>query len=122
MDKWLWAVRLYKTRSLAAQACNLGRVQISGQQVKPSRVVRAGDVITAVTGDIARTVKVTGFVEQRVGAKLVSQYLEDLTPPSEYEKPREKAFQPLSLKPLSRHPPKRRRRSFSIPPEYWEQE
>lgn len=113
IDKWLWSVRLYKTRSLAAQACAAGRVLIDGQHAKPARSVKVGDIITAVTGDITRTVRVLGLIEKRVGAKLVSQYLEDLTPASEYAKPREKHFQQIMLRPKgSGRPTKKERRSI----------
>ncbi len=88
MDKWLWAVRLYKTRSAAAAACIAGKVRVSGQPIKPSRSVKLGEVIEAMTGEILRTVRAIGLLEKRIGAKLVSQYLEDLTPASEYSKAR----------------------------------
>ena len=94
-DRWLWAVRLYKTRSLAAAACQAGHVQINGQPCKPARSVRPGDVLTALTGEIQRTVKVLAPLENRIGAKLVPTYLEDLTPQAEYEKPREKLSAPV---------------------------
>jgi ribosome-associated heat shock protein Hsp15 len=84
IDKWLWAVRLFKTRSLATVACRAGHVKFQGESVKPSHVVRIGQVFNARTGDLNRTVKVTGLLEKRVGAKLVDQYLEDLTPAAEY--------------------------------------
>jgi len=113
LDKWLWAVRLYKTRSLAAQACHLGRVQIAGQRLKPARLVRVGDLLTAVIGDVTRTVRVVGLLDQRVGAKLVPNYLEDLTPASEYEKRRETMFQPLPIKPIPRRRLKLSRHPFS---------
>lgn len=95
IDKWLWAVRLYKTRTLAADACNAGKVRVQDQPIKPSRSIRVGETLTAVTGDITRTVKVLGMIEKRVGAKLVPDYLEDLTPASEYEKPRDPNFAPF---------------------------
>ncbi len=98
-DRWLWAVRLYKTRSLASAACDAGHVKINGHPCKPARTVRAGDVLNALTGEIHRTVKVTAVLENRIGAKLVSQYLEDLTPAAEYEKPREKYVAPSGLRP-----------------------
>ena len=91
VDKWLWAVRLYKSRSLASEACNAGHVKIGGNRVKPSREVRAGDVITALAGRVQRTVRVIGTIDQRVGAKLVSQFLEDLTPPEAYAAARDEA-------------------------------
>jgi ribosome-associated heat shock protein Hsp15 len=93
MDKWLWAVRLYRTRSLATLACNAGHVKIAGQSVKPAREVHPGDIICALAGHIHHTVKVVALLEQRVGAKLVSQFLEDQTPPEEYARAREEAAQ-----------------------------
>lgn len=91
VDKWLWAVRLYKSRSLASEACNAGHVKIGGNRVKPSREVRAGEVITALAGLVQRTVRVIGAIDQRVGAKLVGQFLEDLTPPEAYAVARDEA-------------------------------
>jgi len=91
LDKWLWAVRLYRSRSLATSACTAGHVKIDGQSVKPSRDVRVGEIISALTGRINRTIKVRALLEQRVGAKLVSQYLEDQTPPEEYARARQEA-------------------------------
>ncbi len=88
LDQWLWAVRLFKTRACAAAACRDGGVQIGGQRVKPARDARVGDLITAKIGTLLRTVKVVGHPPGRVGAKLVPQFLEDLTPASEYEKAR----------------------------------
>jgi len=93
MDKWLWAVRLYKSRSLAASACHAGHVMIGGNTVKPSRDIRAGEEIMVFAGRIRRTVKVLAPLDQRVGAKLVSQFLEDLTPPEVYARAREEALQ-----------------------------
>ncbi len=98
IDKWLWAVRLYKTRSLAAAACVSGKVQIQGYAVKPARDVHVGELITAVTGEITRTVKVVALLERRVGAKMVPEYLEDLTPASEYEKPRRRDLPVVALR------------------------
>jgi ribosome-associated heat shock protein Hsp15 len=99
IDKWLWAVRIYKSRSLASAACSAGKVRIGGESLKPSRSVRVGDVITAAAGDITRTVRVVAVLDRRVGAKLVREYMEDLTPASEYQKPREPNFRPLLLRP-----------------------
>ena len=91
IDKWLWGVRLYKSRSMAAQACHAGHVKIGGNNVKPSRDVHAGEQITVFAGRVLRTVKVLALLDQRVGAKLVGQYFEDLTPPEEYARAREEA-------------------------------
>jgi ribosome-associated heat shock protein Hsp15 len=93
IDKWLWAVRIYKSRSLATAACHAGHVKIAGLSVKPSREVHAGEIISAQINHVNRTVKVIGLLEQRVGAKVVSQFVEDLTPPEEYARVREAAAQ-----------------------------
>ena len=89
IDKWLWAVRLYKSRSLAAEACHAGHVKIGGNSVKASRDVRTGEQISVFTGQIRRTVKVLGLLDRRVGGKIVRQFLEDLTPPEEYARARD---------------------------------
>jgi ribosome-associated heat shock protein Hsp15 len=86
IDKWLWAVRLYKTRSLATEACRAGKVSIGGQPVKAARATKIGDVISAKSGDITRTVKVLALADKRVGPKLVDRLAEDQTPASEYLK------------------------------------
>ncbi len=85
IDKWLWAVRLYKTRSLAADACKAGKVKIDGEPVKAAREVKPGDIFTVSQGPLLRTVKVTGLLHNRVAGKLVENYLEDLTPAANYE-------------------------------------
>ena len=88
LDKWLWAVRLYKSRSLATTACNGGHVKIGGNNAKPSRDVHVGETITALAGGVQRTLRVLALLENRVGAKAVPQYLEDLTPPEELARAR----------------------------------
>jgi len=96
IDKWLWAVRLYRSRSQATVACHAGHVKIEGQSVKPSREVHIGEVVRARAGHLNRTVKVLALLEQRVGAKLVPQFLEDQTPPEEYVRAREEAAETAS--------------------------
>jgi ribosome-associated heat shock protein Hsp15 len=114
MDKFLWAMRLYKSRSLATNACDTGKVQVNGSPAKPSRSVKIGDLITAVAGDVRKKIKVLALLDKRVGAKLVSQFIEDLTPASEYSKPREKSFQPFAFRPKgSGRPTKKERRSIN---------
>jgi ribosome-associated heat shock protein Hsp15 len=111
VDKWLWAVRLFRTRTAATNACNRGKVQINGASAKPSRSVRPGDILQANNGVLTRTVKVLALLERRVGASLVSQYLEDLTPPAEYEAARQRAADPIGYRPPgSGRPTKRERR------------
>ena len=114
LDKWLCAVRLYKTRTSAADACKAGHVKIAGLNVKPSHSMKLHEIIVAQIGEITRTVKVIGLVEQRVGAKLVSQFLEDQTPASEYNKPREPRFAPLFRRPKGQgRPTKKERRDIT---------
>ena len=113
IDKWLWAVRIFKTRTLAADACRHGHVQIAGQAVKPSRDVKINDIISAKTGDITRTIKVLGLIERRVGAPVARQFAEDQTPASEYEKRREKSFPSVFFRPKGAgRPTKKDRRSL----------
>jgi ribosome-associated heat shock protein Hsp15 len=86
IDKWLWAVRVYKTRSLATEACKNGRVKIDDQPVKASRNLKIGDVLAIHQNPLNKIVKVKAFLTNRVSAKLVVDYLEDLTPAEEYER------------------------------------
>lgn len=86
IDKWLWAVRIYKTRSQATEACRAGRVKISGQAVKPSREIHAGDEITVHLGIYSKTVRVILPLHLRVSAALVPAFMDDLTPATEYDK------------------------------------
>lgn len=85
IDKYLWAVRIYKTRSMAANACKKGRVLMDETEVKASRMVGPGDVITIRLADITRTIQVIKPIERRVGARLVPDAAADLTPDSEYQ-------------------------------------
>ena len=90
LDKWLWAVRVYKTRTDAADACRGSAVRINGGIAKPSAKLRIGDTVIARTKALTRTLKVIGLTEKRIGAPLVPEFLEDLTPESEYDYAREK--------------------------------
>jgi len=113
IDKWLWAVRVYKTRTLAAEACRGGHVKIGGDAVKASREIRIGETIDARAGVVNRTVKVLGLLEKRVGAGAVKAFMEDLTPPEEYQKAREAAMQPLFSRPRGAgRPTKKDRRNI----------
>lgn len=85
-DKFLWAVRLYKTRSLATEACKKGRVMIDNMPVKPARELKAGDVLQVRKSPIEYTYKIKALLKSRVGAKLVNDYIEDLTPQEELDK------------------------------------
>lgn len=86
IDKWLWAVRVYKTRAQSADACKGGKVKIDGQNVKASREVKEGDEIDIQQGIIKKTLRVKVPAKNRVSAKLVPDLAEDLTPAEEYEK------------------------------------
>jgi ribosome-associated heat shock protein Hsp15 len=86
IDKWLWAVRLFKTRSQATDACRAGKVKINDDAVKPSRELKTEQVISIHQGPITKTVKVIQLLEKRVGAKLVPDYMQDLTQAEEYHK------------------------------------
>ena len=85
IDKWVWAVRIFKTRSIAAEACKKGRVQIDNTNVKPSRMIRVGDVVQVKKPPITYSFEVIGVSEKRMGAKLVPEYMKNVTPEEEYE-------------------------------------
>ena len=113
VDKWLWCARLCKTRTLASEACAAGHVQVNGQPVKASRMIRPGDTIILST-EITRTVKVLAPLKARVGAKVLGNYLEDLTPPAEYERQREQNVSQSGQRPKGAgRPTKRDRRILS---------
>ena len=86
IDKYLWAVRLYKTRTLATEACKKGRVSMDDMPAKPSRTVTAGDVIQVRKMPVVYSYRVKDPIEKRVGAKIVDQYVEDITPQEELQK------------------------------------
>ncbi len=111
LDKWLWAVRLFKSRSLAADACRAGSVEINDQPAKPARDVKPGEQVTVQQGLVKRTVQVVAIPRSRVGPKLVPEYCTDLTPPDEYEKARTHRVQQLLAREKgSGRPTKRDRR------------
>jgi ribosome-associated heat shock protein Hsp15 len=85
IDKWLWAVRVFKTRSMATEACKLGRVTIAGMNVKPSHIIKVGDKISVRKPPITFTFEVLALLDNRVGAKLVPNYLKNVTTPDQYE-------------------------------------
>jgi ribosome-associated heat shock protein Hsp15 len=85
IDKWLWAVRLFKTRGLATEACDNNRVFINGQSVKPSRTVKAGSQVQLKRAGFTRTIEVLQLTSKRLSAKLVADYYKDLTPKEEVD-------------------------------------
>lgn len=90
VDKWLWAVRIYKTRSDAASACRASAVRINGAIAKPATQLRIGDSVSTRNKAITRTLRVVGITEKRVSASLTDQYIEDQTPQLEYDLAAEK--------------------------------
>ncbi|MDE5585403.1 MAG: RNA-binding S4 domain-containing protein [Muribaculaceae bacterium] len=85
IDKWLWAMRVFKTRTIATEACKKGRVMMGGVPVKPSRSIKEGDVIEVRKPPVTYTFKVKATTQNRLGARLVPDYLENLTPQSQYD-------------------------------------
>ena len=85
IDKWLWAARIFKTRSIASDACKNGRVTIGGVNMKPSRSVKVGDVVSVRKPPVTYSFKVLKTIEQRVGAKLLPEISENVTDPKQYE-------------------------------------
>lgn len=85
IDKWLWAARIFKTRSIAADACKNGRVTLNGVSLKPSRTIKEGDVVSVKKPPVTYSFKVLKTIEQRVGAKLLPEIYENVTDPKQYE-------------------------------------
>lgn len=86
IDKYLWSIRVFKTRSEATDACKGGKIRVNGADTKPSRMVKVGDTVVARKGAVTYTYKVLELIDKRQGAKLVSNYAENLTPPEELAK------------------------------------
>ena len=86
IDKYLWSIRVFKTRSEATDACKGGKIRVNGADTKPSKMVKVGDTIVARKGAVTYTYKVLELIDKRQGAKLVPNYAENLTPPEELAK------------------------------------
>jgi ribosome-associated heat shock protein Hsp15 len=85
IDKWLWASRIFKTRTIAADACKNGRVAVNDVNVKPSRMVKVGDKISVRKPPVTYSFRILKTIEQRVGAKLLPEIYENITTPDQYE-------------------------------------
>lgn len=85
VDKWLWATRVFKTRTIATEACKKGRVSIGGINVKPSRPLKVGEIVDVRKPPVTYSFRVKALAENRMGAKLVPEYLENVTPTSQME-------------------------------------
>jgi len=115
LDKWLWAVRLCKTRAQATAACRLGQVRVAGQSAKPARSLSLHEIVILDRDNLTRTLRVLALTEKRIGAKQVPAHLEDLTPPEEYARARNaRSEQRLNsvLDPGTGRPTKRERRAM----------
>lgn len=85
IDKWLWAARIFKTRTIAAAACKKGQVSLKGSPVKASRMIKVGDVVDVRKPPVTYSFRVLQAIERRVGAKLIPEILENITAPEQYE-------------------------------------
>jgi ribosome-associated heat shock protein Hsp15 len=95
LDKWLWSVRVYKTRPLATAACRAGKVLIGELEAKPGRDVHVGETVTVHLGVVTRTLKVIAMPKSRVAAKQLPEFMTDLTPPAEYERAKQAGIEHL---------------------------
>ena len=110
LDQWLWAVRLYKTRALSLEAIKGGHVKVNEKATKPAHDVKPGELVSARIGIMTRTLRALGAPHSRVGAQLVAQFAEDLTPPEEFEKQRTFNLRPEGLRPRGAGRPTKRER------------
>ena len=123
IDKYLWAIRAFKTRSLATEACKAGRIKLGGNAVKPAYLVKIGETYSVQKGGLKKTIKVMGLLEKRMDAKSVVAYYEDLTPPEETQ-----AFKSAFLSPMlardrgAGRPTKKDRREIDELQEGWFEE
>ena len=113
IDKWLWAVRIFKTRAIATESCSGGKVKIDGTAVKASRKIHAGDVIQVRKGMVKHLYCVLKIAEKRMGAKLVPDFLEDMTPEEELAILKSAKKQPIQTREKGQgRPTKRERRKI----------
>ncbi len=85
IDKWLWSARIFKTRTIAADACKNGRIAVNGTNVKPSRMVKVGDEVSVRKPPVTYSFRILKTIEQRVGAKLLPEIYENITPQDQYD-------------------------------------
>jgi ribosome-associated heat shock protein Hsp15 len=86
IDKWLWAVRIFKTRSLAAEACKKKKVAVNGVSVKSSKLIKVNDIVSVIKLPVTYTYRVIELIQKRISAKLVPEYIENQTPEAEMDK------------------------------------
>ena len=113
LDKWLWCVRVCKTRAEAAALCRHGHVQVNGLDAKPGRDLHAGETVTARVGLVTRTLKVLAHPPARVAAKLLPEFMQDLTPEAEYARAKQASLEHLLARERGRgRPTKKDRRDM----------
>ena len=113
IDKWLWAVRLYKTRSSASEAVKAGKVKVDDVTVKPSYEIRSGQIISIPKGVVRYQFLVTGIIEKRVGAPIAKEYCKDITPVEEKMKLTHIEYMPTAFRPKGTgRPTKKERRDL----------
>ena len=98
IDKWLWAVRIFKTRSISTDACNSGKVKIDGKSIKASRAIKLNETITVQKGIVKFVYQVSGLIEKRVSAKIASENVNDLTSTEENFKMKAASAQPITTR------------------------
>lgn len=113
LDKWLWSVRVFKTRTEATAACRAGRVLIGELEAKPGRDIHVGETVTVRIGVVTRTLRVAGLPRSRVGAKLLPEFMTDLTPAAEYERAKQAGIEHMLARERGRgRPTKKDRREM----------
>jgi ribosome-associated heat shock protein Hsp15 len=114
LDKWLWSVRVFKTRPLATAACRAGKVLVGDLEAKPGRDVHVGEIVTVHLGVVTRTLKVVAMPRSRVAAKQLAEFMQDLTPPAEYERAKQAGIEHLLARQRGMgRPTKKERRDMS---------
>ncbi len=113
LDKWLWSVRVFKTRPLATAACRAGKVSIGELEAKPGRDIHVGETITVRVGAVTRTLMVAGLPRSRVAAKQLPEFLTDLTPAAEYERAKQAGLEHMLARERGKgRPTKKERREM----------
>lgn len=112
LDKWLWSVRVFKTRPEATAACRAGKVTIGDHEAKPGRDIHVGETVTVRVGVVTRTLRVAGLPRSRVAAKQLPEFLQDLTPPAEYERAKQAGIEHMLARERGR-PTKKDRRAIA---------
>lgn len=124
VDKYLWAIRVFKTRSLATEACKAGRVKLDGRGVKPSALVKVGDAYHVQKGPEKKVLQVTGLLDKRVDAKTAAAFYEDITPEEEtYQyKSMFRASVPIRDRGAGRPTKKDRREIDNLQQDWWNED